>query len=621
MRRLALSLSLLLAAPAWGATYYVRTGGSDANNCTDATTNACATIARVLTLYDLTVSRPHTIDVGAGTFRMGETEITTADQGAAGAVLTIHGAGAGTTILTGLTSASLADAGCTVDPTYSDVYNCGTVTGAASTWRVYETVWSTTEAVFDDRPTGSGGKCSLAADGNCTGARYAWPHSPQLYPAASLLACHNVAGSIFWSGTTLYIHAFDGLQPDVTNEDYEVASAANVIRVNGADYVTIENLSVAYARDNGILVDNDADHVTLQDLTIYSNLVGFSVIDRSDFAVTQRIVSDSNQVRTDGAITLATCGPSECWYNGGSGNSCYWSGDAADTPLTGMTITDLYCAASFNAAQMEDVRNSTISNSWFVNAANHSLLLGASETAGAQQGSHDGTCAGCGGQPSCQNNVIERSIAMNAQEGFYVSGCNNSVFNRVMGGLDFNDEASPNRGESENWRVCSSIVYETSDGTGGGSSNKDIAVIGGSVTGFESNYNWYKTAQNNCRWTTSTYQCDTTWKTACTCDATQSNSATVTVANATLPISQGAEAMALTAADLYLTAASTQLVDQGSTDINCDGVVDGSDVCNAGSHCYGTRPDIGPFEYGIDGAAAAGSPGLKGGTLKGGTLR
>jgi hypothetical protein len=608
--------TLLGAASAQAATFYVDANqGGDRTTCFTAPgpgTAACRSIMYVVNNVNLTGG--DVVRVAAG--RYPETlRLSSSDHGVSDASrLIIQGAGPDQTFIEGLSSTRIDDAACVPCTAanncngdglaYANVYRCpGAPTGIRS---VYETNWTQGRIIVDDRAVGASAIGSLGSRGQCdTGActnvvfepKYPYPY----HDASSIAATNGTRGSWYQSGTNLFVHTFRGDAPSSAIDiEAAVRDDGLVIASSSANYITVRDLTIRYCSGQCITL-TAATGITLENIRSHSGVGGIITATGTDNLVVRSFEFASGLERNSGwsgNTTLPTFGNGfgNGWIENGGGAVFNLKPNGADT-LANALIEDGDIFDGWNVAGTEGVVNSTYRNVLIKNAPNHVW---------APNGPPSG--------PVTSNLRMDRLIVLNGQEGSYWSGCQNCTLTHGAGYFAILDDGST--ADSRGARIFSTISNEFGDTANGNSGGLEIGDANSAV-GSTFNYNWYSRTDMRCLWVSTRYDCNSAaWRSACNCDANSIDPAsTVTLAGGTWPSigANGLTASRLTRSD-FIPLAGSPLIDAGNPDIDLDGVLETAcspvrqdDCCDAANHCSGAAPDIGPYEFGIDGGAGGGS--------------
>lgn len=588
-------VALVLAAPAAGADYYVDASqGDDRADCYTSPgpgSAACRSIGYVTSNVDL--DGGDTVHIASGTYRE-HASLSSSDSGSSDSSrVTFIGEGASKPLILALSATPLDDASfvaCTAarncngeGRAFDNVYRLdlsghpadGRLTGAE--WELWETVWNDTKIFVDD--TG-------ATDAQFyfdTPVPLTAVHESGDNGGSFLSLVEALPGSWWHSGSFLYVHTFDSVAPSVSGTDIEIALNRYGFTLNGADYLTFDNLEFRY-NDRAInSLAGESDYITIRNIDAYSGVSSAFGPSRSgyDHWVMQNIRIKNRIARTPPSFASgATCSAgtpktkNDCWVDKNSGQC--WGGNGEYHLFSHIDARNCWnvvqTAANF----------STYEFLLMLNSPNHNFNM-------------EGA-----------NNVIRHTISLNGQEDFFAPDNKGNRWYRNVGKLDLlvgnNDDT-----------VHNSCL--TSDNGGQNARNLSVKQP---APNFKSDYNWFEPYDpghsGECRTSGTAYGCLTTnWQNNCDgtniCDRNSITGDPMLAGFTAWPPTNGLELSRKHYEDFYPTEGSV-LIDAGDPDIDgdgvlersdCDGVApDDDDCCNEANHCYGSAPDIGPFEYGLD---------------------
>jgi hypothetical protein len=564
------------------AQYYVSPTGSG-TACSQAA--PCALVSTVISSKVL--GGGDVVNIAAGTYyEMGGITLTASDAGASDASRVVfRGAGKNSTFIYGLNSTRVDDnaaarcdaaINCNGEGAQPNVYRINVGSRTFSSGNVWETVWY-------------GNK--VRATDDATAASYQFDYPVPYMAAGSVANANSVAGSYFYAAPYLYVRTWDSVAPSVAGTDVEIGTNVQSLwLINGADFITISDLTMSYS-PRLLYASGDVDYLTLSNLNLRSaREYGLLFYGTPDNSRVDHVHIDSVQERHG----LTSAGKNEYW---GVGNNT--AGDCASLASSGAALTghnwsfvDMH--SCFNGFATERVVNSTFDN-WFVEGfTNHGWRIG-------------------GPNADCTNLVFKNSILLNGQDVLYNYGCPNARYLRMLNPAASLTDQSP--APPSGTKFYSSIYGQScAPGDTGICALPEIQSY--SMPGYFADYNWFPTYADRCRVNGTYYMCrddgtGTDWPDmANNSDRHSVYTTSLTFAGTSWPLRIGAQVDQLTR-EMFYPVAGSPLIDAGNPDLDGDGVLEtgagGDDECTAAHHCFGTRPDIGPFEYGLDVPAGSGT--------------
>ena len=566
-------MCILLGGQIQAAQYYVNgSQGQDRSACLSTPgpgTAACKTIQYLISGVDL--NGGDVVRVAPGTYH-GKITIQDVDSGTAGNPVVFLADG-GQVSLEGTDAVPLDDASaqqCTAS------LNCaGDGTAYPMAWRfnigtrsvvdVIETVWTPvrvndaaiTGVVFDlTKPLPSKGVTSIAE-------------------------VQQISGSWFRSGSYLYVHTFQDVAPSATANNLEILSTDAVVLVYG-DYVTFDGFTIRYASDYGFLVSGGA-YVTLRNAAVYS-IGGIGILYNSGATNGTIENVDVSHVYNRKQFTVpdqsASCYTTSCgWYNNAGGTALKIDGGPNGT--TGFLVKNVTAYNAWNVVSVEEISYSTFLDVLVKNSPNHTFILYGNATAS-----------------KCHHLKLDRTLAFNGQDSFYIAGCTNSLALRNAFGL-YLGPANTSTAATTGWRVRSGL------------SDSGIYVASDATSGFSNDRNWLNATGSLCKLGAGRYACNSTEWRGFGYDLNSNFTAVKLAGFTTWPLAPGLALSTKTRADFYPISGSST-IDAGDPDLDGDGVLEtgpgGDDECTAAHNCFGARPDIGPFEYGLTGTPPPADP-------------
>lgn len=640
LKKLLILLVLLASSSAFAFDYYVNPsastdgvtgiiGGNDAAGCGDAV-DPCRTATRLLT--EKALAGGDTVYLAAGIYYETVT-ITNADDGASDVSRVVwQGAGRDLTKFSGLSSTTLDEANCSVNGTYPNVYDC-TLPGGLTALGVYETNWIKGRLVIDDRVTGSAaigtfpdstGQCPSS----CTGHVFE-PEYPVGYTSmgSGLQGVNSFKGAWAQSGTTLWVRPFR-TEHSLATVNIEVLAREDVLIIttgteDDIGYITFKDMTFQYGGSRtggGIIRLMNTIGIRFENILAHSSeSMIFNATSNDDLVITGSTFASS--LRRDNYWRNITSEPAA-----GNGHAESWVNELEEYGQGGVVMNIKGPEnGGINTSSNNLIENSVFQDGWAIlgtdgtwNSTFRNLLV---------KNSPNHNFAPNGSGVGSRYLRFERVVALNGQEGVYHNGCQDCIYYRCATQPSISSEYFPSTGV----RVYSTIYIPTAGSGNGPTGSIDIGTA--ASADFFSNYNWFTTNDSMCLWNPhgSRTPCDpevgTDWTDLCTngtlgaCEVDSIYSATISLANVTLPYTRGLAAGNLTRADFYPVVGSP-LIDAGNPDIDLDGTLEtgpgGDDECIAAHHCAGAAPDIGPYEYGIDGADPTAGKLFRGTTVRGG---
>ena len=531
--------------------------------------------------------------------------LTTADDGTSDSSRVVfEGAGAGLTIIEGLSTTRIVDASCVQctaaancnsnSQAYLNVYRCPNAPSGIKT--VYETNWVKGRIIIDDRATGSTpigltgstGQCDVSS---CTNTVFE-PTYPYPYHKVTngVPGVNRLPGSWYQSGTNLFVRTFGG--PPSALIDIEAAVRTEALYVNGSTaapirFVTFKNMTFRYGGDTCVWLENASD-MRLEAVEGYSCLGSVvSVYGTDNLVITNFKFASAHDRGAAWNAPTSDVGFGNGWIFHGEGWVLAVRPSFTDT-TSGALIENGEIFDGWNVAGFEGTVNSTFRNILIKNGPNH-------------------VWAPNGMDPQSSNVRMERLITFNGQESTYGAGCRNCYFLRQATAIHLLDD--DNSVQSDGAKLYSNLLNSESDVPGYDAGG--VEVCSACMPGFKADYNWHAANDDRCAWGGTRYSCrddgsGTDWPDVCNCDQHQvSTTNTVQLSGTIWPLKNGLAASLLTRLD-FLPVAGSPLIDAGNPDIDADGVLETScspvrqdDCCDAANYCFGARPDIGPFEFGI----------------------